>query len=86
MGARRYSTVLTPKGRMVSDLYLVRTPGAEEAFAMDVSPAGVEALKAHFARVMPPRFARVTDVSAETNQLILVGPQAAAKLSARPLP
>lgn len=81
-GERRYSTVLTPKGRMVSDLYLVRTPGADEAFALDVSPAGVEALTAHLARVMPPRFARVTDVSSETDQLILVGPEAAGRLAA----
>lgn len=80
-GARRYSTVLTPKGRMVSDLYLVRAPGADEAFAMDVSPAGVGALKAHFAKVMPPRFARVTDVSEETGQLILVGPEASERLA-----
>lgn len=75
------SAVLTPKGRVVSDLRLWREPGDEEAFGMDVPAPGAAALAEHFARVMPPRLARVEDVSDATGMLTFMGPEAAVVLS-----
>ncbi len=70
--------VLTPKGRIVTDLRLLRlAPGEEGAFLLELPKAGWEPLRAHFARYLPPRFARPTDVSAETRLLTVVGPEAA---------
>jgi len=77
VGERAYSTVLTPKGRMVSDLWITRLPGEDERFLLDVPSEGEEALTAYFTKVMPPRFAKVTDISDDTACLSIVGPQAA---------
>lgn len=81
LGARAYSTVLTPKGRMVSDLFLTRLPGAEERFIVDVPEAGASALRAYLAKVLPPRFATVEDVTDRAGSLAFVGPEAAPVLA-----
>ena len=78
VGTRHYSAVLTPKGRMITDLFITRLPGDEERFFLDVSAAGREGLLAYFKRVLPPRFARVVDVTNEWAHLALVGPEATA--------
>jgi folate-binding protein YgfZ len=72
------SLVLTPKGRIVTDLRLVRLPGGDDApFLLELPAAGAAPLTAHFGRYLPPRFARPTDISADTRMLTLVGPGAA---------
>lgn len=81
LGARAYSTVLTPKGRMVSDLFLTRLPGADERFIVDVPETGASALRAYLAKVLPPRFATVEDVTDQAGSLAFVGPEAAAVLA-----
>lgn len=83
-GRAEYSVVLTPKGRMISDLRLWRADGAageEAALLLDVPVAGAEALEAHFRRFLPPRLARVTDVTDTTAMTAVLGPQAAAALA-----
>lgn len=75
-----YSTVLTPKGRIISDLTLLRLPGAAEAFWVDVPAGGVAALGAYFAKVLPPRMARVAHVEGAARWAV-VGPTAAAVLA-----
>ena len=82
LGERAYSTVLTPKGRMVSDLFLTRVPGDDEQFVMDVPAAGAAGLTEYLAKVMPPRFAKVEDVTDLTRSLTFVGPEAASGLAA----
>ena len=80
-GRAEYSAVLTAKGRTVSDLRLWRDGGEDGEAApllLDVPVAGGEALAAHFRRFLPPRLARVTDVSESTGMLTIVGPEAAA--------
>jgi folate-binding protein YgfZ len=81
-GVASYHTVLTPKGRMVSDLIAV-LPGDEEApgFLLDVPVAGRIALLESFGKFLPPRFAAVTDVSEELASISVVGPEAPAVLS-----
>lgn len=79
-GRAEYSVVLTPRGRTLSDLRLWRETGAEgddASLLLDVPAAGAEALGAHFARFLPPRLARVGDVSDETGMLTVLGPLAA---------
>jgi folate-binding protein YgfZ len=83
-GRVEYSVVLTPKGRIVSDLRLWRAEGSgadDAALLLDVPAAGAEALRAHFARYLPPRMARVEDVSAETSMVTVFGPDAALLLA-----
>jgi folate-binding protein YgfZ len=79
-GRAEYSAVLTPKGRTVSDLRLWRDAGEDgeaAALMLDVPVAGGEALEAHLRRFLPPRLARVSDVTASTGMLTVLGPEAA---------
>lgn len=80
-GRGTYHAVLTPKGRMVSDLTAYRL-GTEEGpgFLLDVPVAGHDGLLGHFGRYMPPRFARVVDVSSTTASISVVGSKAAETL------
>ncbi|MDH3269836.1 MAG: hypothetical protein OEN56_00795 [Gemmatimonadota bacterium] len=81
-GTATYHAVLTPKGKMISDLWALLL-GDEEAigFLLDVPSAGHEGLAAHLAKFLPPRFARVRELGAERASLGVVGPKAAAALS-----
>ena len=81
-GVGSYHTVLTPKGRMVSDLWAyLRTGGDEGEFLFDVPVAGAAALVDQLSKVLPPRFAAVEDVSTTTAMITVAGPEAAAALS-----
>lgn len=63
-GAATYHTVLTPKGKIISDLYATLLgPEDRVGFLLDVPEAGRDALLAHFAKFLPPRFAKVTVAS-----------------------
>lgn len=64
-GRATYHAVLTPKGKMVSDLRATLL-GEEDGpgFLLDVPDAGRADLMAHFATFLPPRFAKVTEVTA----------------------
>lgn len=76
-----YSLVLTPKGRILSDLRLVRLSGEEETFVFDVPVAGSAALIEHLRRSLPPRLAASEDISNDTGMLTVMGPLAAGLLS-----
>ncbi len=81
-GRATYHCVLTPKGKMVSDLWCSQLGAGEEGgLLLDVPVAGREGLMAHFSRYLPPRFAAVEDVSAKTAAISVVGPDAPALLS-----
>ncbi|MGE0159618.1 MAG: folate-binding protein YgfZ [Gemmatimonadales bacterium] len=81
-GRATYHAVLTPKGKMVSDLWLTLLGPEESAgYVLDVPVAGAADLTAALAKVLPPRFAAVSDVSADTGHVSVVGPGAAALLS-----
>jgi folate-binding protein YgfZ len=81
-GRATYHAVLTPKGKMITDLWCLR-PGDEEhdGFVLDVPEAGREGLLAHLGRFLPPRMARAEDVTADTAMITVVGPGAAGLLS-----
>jgi folate-binding protein YgfZ len=81
-GTATYHAVLTPKGKMITDL-LALLPGDEEedGFLLDVPVAGRGPLLAHFGRFLPPRFAKVTDASEAWAAVSVVGPDAPDALS-----
>lgn len=81
-GRGTYQVVLTPKGKMITDLWCVRRGDEEGAgFLLDVPARGRDGLLAHLGKFLPPRLARVEDVSASTGSMAVVGPEAAALLS-----
>ena len=76
-GTATYHAVLTPKGRMVSDLWVMML-GEEDSsgFLLDVPVAGRDGLLDHFRTFLPPRFAALEDVSASWASISVVGPEA----------
>ena len=81
-GRATYHAVLTAKGKMISDLWAALLGPEESAgYLLDVPVAGADGLRASFAKLLPPRFAAVADVSDATAMITAVGPGAAAALS-----
>jgi len=85
-GRATYHAVLTPKGKMISDLW-VTLLGDEAAagYLLDIPVAGREPLLASLAKLLPPRFAAVKDVTDSTAMITVVGPDAAAIVAAHAL-
>ncbi len=78
-----YGAVLTPKGRMITDLVTMWVGATdEEGLGLSVAKPGREAVLAHFKRFLPPRLARHEDLSASTWLLTVAGPQAEAVVAA----
>lgn len=76
-----YSLVLTPKGRILSDLRVTRLAGEDEVFVFDVPVVGAAPLAEHLKRSLPPRLATAEDISSGTGMLTVMGPLAAGLLS-----
>lgn len=77
-GTGTYHAVLTPKGKMITDLWCFSLGvGEEEEFLLDVPVAGRRGLLEHLGRFLPPRFARTEDVTDSWGSLSVVGPDAA---------
>jgi tRNA-modifying protein YgfZ len=74
-----YAAVLTPKGKMVADVRIVRR-GDELLLETDAAAAGP--LTAHLRKFVPPLFARFEDAAAHWHVLTVLGPQAAPLLGA----
>lgn len=68
-----YGALLTPKGMIVLDLWLLRTP---DALTLICPPRAREPALELFQRQLPPRLARVTDLTGETKVAWLVGEHA----------
>lgn len=81
-GRATYHAVLTPKGKMIADLWSYRLGDETEAgFLLDVPVAARSGLLEHFGKFLPPRLAAVEDVSGDTAMIMVSGPDAAALLS-----
>lgn len=79
-----YAALLTAKGRMVSDMRIIRRP---QDFLLDVPAAALPALTATFRKTVPPLFARFEDVSESWRVTGVYGPDAEAALRPHvPLP
>jgi folate-binding protein YgfZ len=77
MGSRGsvvYSALLNPKGRMISDLRVLRDP--VDGFLLDLPAAGWDGAIAHFKKFLPPRLAATADRSDEWRFLTVMGPEA----------
>ena len=68
-----YGAVLTPKGRIVSDMWVARVG---ERIVLFPPRQGVEVVLEAFQRTIPPRLAKISDLSAEIDVLRIVGPNA----------
>lgn len=78
-----YGTMLTAKGRMVSDVVtLWLGAGEEEGLGLSVAEVAHEAVLAHFRRFLPPRLARCEDLGEGTRLLTVVGPGAGEVIAA----
>ncbi len=71
-GSVAYSTVLTPKGKMITDLRVLPLPRG--GFLLDLPAAGTPGALAHFRKFVNPRFATVSDRSERLGMLTVVGP------------
>jgi len=81
-GRAEWSALLTPKGKMIAELRILRAgPAPEDGFLVDLPTEPLEATLAHLRMYVPPRMARVEDVSAATGMLTLLGPAAPALLA-----
>jgi folate-binding protein YgfZ len=81
-----YGAVLTPKGMIVADHWVLRIP---ERFVLVGPERGREPTRELLSRSLPPRLAKVSDVSGEVEAAWLIGGQAFATLarsSLKPLP
>ncbi len=78
-GSAVYSTLLTAKGRIITDLRILRD--LDDGFLLDLPSAGLEGALTHFRKFLPPRLAKVDDRSGEFDELSVFGPEAAAMLS-----
>jgi folate-binding protein YgfZ len=81
-GAVYESLVLTPKGRILTDLRLARLePGESGTFFAELPLAGEAPLLEHLRQYLPPRFARPEPVSDRWGMLTVAGPDALALAS-----
>ncbi|MDP2954869.1 MAG: glycine cleavage T C-terminal barrel domain-containing protein [Longimicrobiales bacterium] len=82
-GTATYHAVLTPKGKMLTDLWCLCRAEADAGgdFLLDVPVAGRAALLDHLRKALPPRLAKVEDVTHATASLSVVGPTAGRHVS-----
>lgn len=76
-GRAVYAAVLTPKGKMVADVRVLRH-GADLVLETDARAA--EAVMTHLRKFVPPLFARFEDANATWAEIGVYGPDAAALL------
>ncbi len=77
VGDAAYGTILTAKGRMVTDLVtLWLGAGGGEGVGLNLSARGMEAALGHFKHFLPPRMARAEELAERTQLLTVVGPGA----------
>ena len=76
-GEAVYGTILTAKGRMVTDLTtLWLGAGGGEGLGLSVATCAREAVLGHFSHFLPPRLARVEDLGERAGLLTVTGPGA----------
>lgn len=78
-----YAAMLTPKGRMIADLRIVRreVEGAPEIL-VSLSAEALAGTREHLKKFVPPMFARWEDATDAVHEIGVYGPRARALLSA----
>lgn len=69
-GSLVYGALLTPKGMIVVDAWVIRQG---DTFTLIVPPSGRAAVLELFTRQLPPRLARTTDLTGQTTVVWLLG-------------
>jgi folate-binding protein YgfZ len=82
-GSVVYSAVLDAKGKMLSDLRVFSDGSG--GFVLDIPAVGLDGVTSHFQKLLPPRLAKTTDLSDETELLTVAGPDASPFLATRVL-
>jgi folate-binding protein YgfZ len=80
-GRAAYSTMLTPKGRIVTDLLVSRGWGDSDDLLLDLPEAGWEGARTHLRKYVPPRLAKIAELEPAPESLTLTGPRAPTLLS-----
>ena len=76
-GERTYGTILTRKARIVSDVRAFWLGRSEEGgLGLDLAMVAWDGVLRHFATYLPPRMAKVEDLSGRIDLLTVVGDQA----------
>ncbi len=77
-GESFYSAVLTPKGRVVTDLRIMWDNHhlEQESLFLDLPYIGMTPFMEYLRRTVPPRLAKIEDISESTGTLSFVGPEA----------
>jgi glycine cleavage system aminomethyltransferase T len=81
-GSMIYGALLTPKGMLVVDLWVLRR---HDALTIITPLQGREAALETFQRSLPPRLAQLTDRTGEIGITLVIGEQASEVLHALPL-
>ena len=82
IGRVPYSALLTPKGKMVTDLRVARIGNGHEGnLLLDLPTPGVAGAMTHFRKFLPPRLAQVSALQEPHSMMSLVGPEAPTLLS-----
>jgi folate-binding protein YgfZ len=82
-GSVIYGALLTPKGMLVVDLWVLRR---QDALTLVAPLRGREAALETFRRTLPPRLAQVTDRTGEVGIAVLLGEQALEAVRELPFP
>ena len=70
-----YAAVLSPKGRMIADLCVIRQPDGELLLELDT--AALPGMLAHLKKFLPPVFARFEECGTSVRVFGVYGPDAA---------
>ncbi len=86
-GSVPYSTFLTPRGRIVSDLRVGRlAAGGSAPLLIDLPEVALSSVRDHLARYLPPRFAAIAPEAPPQRMLTVIGPEAAGLLARSLIP
>jgi len=81
-GTAPYSTLLTPKGRLVTDMRVARIdPGDAGSLLLDLPAESAQDVLTHLHRFLPPRLACAVEPEVSLSMLTLIGPAATSLLA-----
>ena len=80
-GFAPYAAILTPKGRLVTDLRVHRLGDGGGSLLLDLPAIGLDGALAHFAKYLPPRLARAGPPGTALGTITVAGPAAAGALT-----
>lgn len=83
-GRAPYSVMLTPKGKLVTDLRVSRIENGDQGHLLiELPEAGVAGALTHLRKYLPPRLAQLSDLGAPHSILTLAGPATPELLASR---